>query len=518
MGRGNGIVMEKAKENGKKDGGNEFKWFMTKRVLIGVAIVAALLWVGGSLFELFEESAGELARTGAEPAPALDASDAGHETVASHEAPAADDRATGRDEHATADDHEAAPAGERDDAHDPGETAPKAPAGSMKAFLEDLDPDHEPAEPPAGKLLADAKKEAEPTDHREEPVADHVEAAVEETHGDVAPGHKAEEAPTADHAEEAASDHAEKAVADHAEEATPDHGEEAVADHAEDAVADHAEKAAPDHAEKAVPEKKEEAHAAEAPHAPRAKGVAFVEAAIKPLDYELNERFWGWRTNDIIRLTDNVNSYQMGVLEVTRRTAVILTERLSRIGSSAAYDEDLEQSMNWLMIKPENYWFPRPESKYQDALDNMRLYMEKLEKGEASFYTRADNLIPLLTAYKDLLGSCDENLVKATEKSGIEVSFFKADNYFYYAQGTAGALGSILEAVHHDFEEVLKSRDGAEALHHAIESCHRATGMDPWIILDSSLSSVFANHRANMAAAISHAKFYLEVMIKVLST
>ncbi|MEK6196313.1 MAG: DUF2333 family protein, partial [Deltaproteobacteria bacterium] len=84
---------------------------------------------------------------------------------------------------------------------------------------------------------------------------------------------------------------------------------------------------------------------------PRAKGVAFVEATIAPLDYELNERVWGWRSNDILDFTDNINNFQLGVLEVTRRTVVVLTERISRTGATAAFDENLESAMNWLMIK-----------------------------------------------------------------------------------------------------------------------------------------------------------------------
>jgi CBS-domain-containing membrane protein len=47
---------------------------------------------------------------------------------------------------------------------------------------------------------------------------------------------------------------------------------------------------------------------------PKAKGVAFVEATIAPLNYELNERFWGWRSNDILNFTDNVNNLQLGVI------------------------------------------------------------------------------------------------------------------------------------------------------------------------------------------------------------
>ena len=250
----------------------------------------------------------------------------------------------------------------------------------------------------------------------------------------------------------------------------------------------------------------------------RPKGAAFVDAAIKPLNFELYERWWGWRSNDILDFTDNVNNFQLGVLEVTRRTVVILTERISRTGSTAAFDSNLENAMNWFMIKPDRYWFPSPESKYKDGLKELEIYKEKLEKGEANFHTRTDNLIPLLMAYEDLLGSCEENLVKGKEANGEPISFFKSDDYFFYTKGVASAMGTILEAVMEDFLITVESRRGTEVLHHAIESCRHAAEIDPLMITNSSLSGILANHRANLAAPMSHARFYIGVLIKTLST
>ena len=145
-------------------------------------------------------------------------------------------------------------------------------------------------------------------------------------------------------------------------------------------------------------------------------------------------------------------------------------------------------------------------------------YLEKLKAGKATFYIRTDNLIPLLASFEDLLGSCDENLVKEVNEDGSPVSFFSVDDYFYYAQGVASAMTTVLEAVHHDFLLTLESRNATELLHHAILACQRAAHIEPWIILDRNLSSILANHRANMAAPISHARFYLGQLIKTLST
>ena len=318
--------------------------------------------------------------------------------------------------------------------------------------------------------------------------------------------------------EEPAAEHGEKAEAQAHEEATPTHTA-AVSTHEEvEKKPEHP--SGTTHEEKAAEAHETTGHGVHkiAEAKPRAKGVAFVEATIAPLDYELNDRFWGWRSNDILDFTDNVNNFQLGVLEVTRRTVVALTERISRTGATAAFDENLENGMNWLMIKARKYWFPSPESKYNASLNELRIYMEKLEIGEANFYSRTDNLIPLLMAYEDLLGSCEENLVKTKEDDGSSVSFFKADDYFFYAKGVVSAMGTILGAVQEDFKDIVETRGGVDVLHHAIESCHHASEIDPLIITNSPLSGILANHRANLAAPLSHARFYIGVLIKTLST
>lgn len=248
------------------------------------------------------------------------------------------------------------------------------------------------------------------------------------------------------------------------------------------------------------------------------RGVAFVNAMIQPLQYELEDRWWGWRPNDILDFTDNVNNFQLGVLEATRRAAVALAERISRTGTIEAFDVNVQNAMNWLMVKSDRYWLPSPEYKYKAAIEELEKYRDRLMRGEASFYTRQDNLIPLLVAFKDLLGSCEENLVKPREEDGSPVSYFKADDYFYYAQGVVSAMGSMLEAVAIDFHDTIQGRRGSEELHHAIHWYQEAMKIDPWLVLDSSYSSIFANHRANLAGPISHLRFHLGVLITTLST
>lgn len=249
-----------------------------------------------------------------------------------------------------------------------------------------------------------------------------------------------------------------------------------------------------------------------------ARGVTFVAATISPLEYELKDRWWGWRPNDILDFTDNVNNYQLGVLEVTRRAVMNLAGYISRKGGNDEINKHCENAMNWLMIKPESYWFPSPESKFKDALDELKVYAETLNQGKAFFYTRPDNLIPLLQTFEDLMGSCEENLAKSHEKTGEEVSHFKADDHFYYAKGVAEAMGTIMEAVAEDFAQTVEPRRGSEILETIITECHHAKTIDPLYVTNADLSGFLANHRANLATRIAGARYALGLLIKNLST
>lgn len=254
------------------------------------------------------------------------------------------------------------------------------------------------------------------------------------------------------------------------------------------------------------------------PEATMPPGVAFVDALIASMDYELNKRLWGWRPNDIIEFTDNINQYQLGVLEVTRRAARALTENIARTGSTAAINKNLERAMNSFMIRADRWIPPSAESQYREAIANLNRYKDQLINHEESFFTRTDNLVPLLKAMEELMGSCDENLVKHYEENGDPVSTFQADNYYYYAKGVASALLPLLEAVEHDFNKVMVTRNAADIMEQAIESCGHASHLSPWLfVTEANLNGIFANHRANMAAHISHSRFYLGLMVESLS-
>jgi hypothetical protein len=242
----------------------------------------------------------------------------------------------------------------------------------------------------------------------------------------------------------------------------------------------------------------------------RVQGLTFLDAITTPLQSEL-DRFWGWRPNDLIEFTDNVNNFQLGVLEATRRTSIALAERISRSGSSDPYVPELERAMSLFAIDPRNWIFPRPESKYQDGLDNIRKFGEMLQRGEARFFNRMDNLVPLLLTYESLLGSSTENLLRR------DVGFFQADDVFFYSQGVVVMVLSSLKGVGVDFRETIEAAQAFGVYSEIIVSLERMAEMDPPVILNSDPNSIFANHRANMAGLMSRCRFLIHILYGALT-
>jgi hypothetical protein len=252
------------------------------------------------------------------------------------------------------------------------------------------------------------------------------------------------------------------------------------------------------------------------------KGETFTRALIKIMDDQVNQPLFGWRSNTIafgkLGLTDNVNNIQLGVLEVARRTVVVLNEYLTRFATTEAYDPRVNEAMNFFMVSPDKYWFPSASGKYREAMQDLEVYIENLKKGRSRFYSRVDHLIALLSNYKDLLGSSYHNLIKDTEADGQAISWFKVDDYFYYSQGIALAMAEMLEAVSKEFHPELQKKNSHKLMEDAIHALHSASHLDPWVVTNGAKDGILANHRANMSTYIGEAEHVIATLQMQLAT
>jgi hypothetical protein len=79
-------------------------------------------------------------------------------------------------------------------------------------------------------------------------------------------------------------------------------------------------------------------------------------------------------------------------------------------------------------------------------MENLERYIDDLKHNRSRFYTRVDNLIALMTHFRDVLGSAFHNLnkrhqIKDTKADGSSLSWFVCDDYFYFAQGVRAGDG-----------------------------------------------------------------------------
>ena len=259
-----------------------------------------------------------------------------------------------------------------------------------------------------------------------------------------------------------------------------------------------------------------------APPRPAVKGEAFTRALIKIMDDQVNQTWFGWRSNTIIfgklGLTDNVNHVQLGVLEVARRTVVVLNEHMTRFATTEAYNPQVNEAMNFFMVSPDKYWFPSASGKYREAIQDLEKYIAALGRGQSRFYGRVDNLIALLINYKDLLGSSFHHLIKDTEADGSTVSWWVVDDYFYFAKGIAIGMSQMLEAVKDDFHHELQKKNSHKLLDDAIHALHGASHLSPWVVTNGAKDGILANHRANMATYIGEAEHVIATLQTVLAT
>ena len=252
------------------------------------------------------------------------------------------------------------------------------------------------------------------------------------------------------------------------------------------------------------------------------KGEVFTLALIKIMDDQVNKTWFGWRPNTILfgkmGLTDNVNNLQLGVLEVARRTVVVLNEHMTRFATTEAYNPQVNEAMNFFMVSPDKYWFPSASGKYREAMQDLERYIEGLKGGRARFYSRVDYLIALLSNYKDLLGSSFHNLLKDTEADGHPVSWFMVDDYFYYSQGIALAMAEMLEAITKEYHQELQKKNSHKLLEDAIHALNAASQLDPWVVTNGSKDGILANHRANMSTYIGESEHVISTLMSQLAT
>lgn len=262
-------------------------------------------------------------------------------------------------------------------------------------------------------------------------------------------------------------------------------------------------------------------------------GSSTVATMIEITDTLLHKR-GGYLHNDIIPpsiFMDNIPNWEFGVMVQVRDMARTLRNNLSRSQSQSTEDIDLVAAEGQFYFDNNSWMLPETESEYQKGIVSLEKYMIRLgdpKQQSAQFYARADNLRIWLSELETRLGSLSQRLSASVGKRQLDTSlagdtaatqstvaapeqelktaWSELDDVFYEARGTTWALLHLLQAVEHDFHDVLQKKNALISLQQIIRELEptQDTLWSP-LILNGDGFGMLANHSLVMGAHISRA-------------
>lgn len=237
----------------------------------------------------------------------------------------------------------------------------------------------------------------------------------------------------------------------------------------------------------------------------------------------LTEKKGGYLHNDLMLpgvFLDNMPSWELGALRQVRDMTRVLHRDLG-LSPRMVEDADLADA-DAAFSSDENAWaFPSAESELVRGTAAVRSYAARLATGrDARFLVRDAYLVQWLSAVEgglDVLSARlnaslpDHPVLIGRHPAGMQplpqTPWWRVDNVFYEARGSAWALMHLLKAVEIDFGPELAQRQALLSLRAAIHELE-ATQQTIWspVILNGSGFGVFANHSLVMANYLNRAR------------
>ncbi len=204
---------------------------------------------------------------------------------------------------------------------------------------------------------------------------------------------------------------------------------------------------------------------------------------------------------------DNKASFQRGVNQAVRRTTIELVDTLGRVRGTSQIDTDLQSARGNLQFDEYTWYFgvspfgpktPTP-SFYRSAANYLQAFNDRLERCQAVFDARADNLLQFIDRIANDIGATSAVLRDRSEKYDSGWFDTRADDRFWFAYGQLYGYYGILTAAGEDFQDVINQR-GLDQLWSALEDQLRAAlNIQPFIISNGSESGwLMPSHLATM--------------------
>jgi hypothetical protein len=262
-------------------------------------------------------------------------------------------------------------------------------------------------------------------------------------------------------------------------------------------------------------------------------GYTTTATLIRLAETLLNKR-GGYLSNDLFPpgvWMDNVPNWEFGVITQVRDAARAYRIGFARSQSQSAEDPDLSVAEGKFFFDNSSWAFPQTESEYRAGIRLFERYLARLadpNQANAQFYARADNLQQWLGGVETRLGSLSQRLSASVGKRQLNLDlagdatatqstaapldgnyqtpWLELDDVFYEARGHTWALLHLLQAMEHDFGDILDKKNARISLQQIIRELE-STQTVLWspMVLNGSGFGFLANHSLVMASYISRA-------------
>jgi hypothetical protein len=222
---------------------------------------------------------------------------------------------------------------------------------------------------------------------------------------------------------------------------------------------------------------------------------------------------------------DNKASFQRGVNQAIRRTSIELVDSLGRVRGTSQIDNDLQKARENMQFSEDAWYFglnpfgpktPTPNF-YRTAIGSLRAFNGRLERCQAVFDARADNLIQFVDRIANDIGSTSAILRERSENYDRGWFDTRADDRFWFAYGQLYGYYGILHAAGADFEDVIQQRSLGSLWVTTESQLRAALNIQPFIISNGNESGwLMPTHLATMGFYVLRVRSNLVELRQVL--
>jgi hypothetical protein len=193
---------------------------------------------------------------------------------------------------------------------------------------------------------------------------------------------------------------------------------------------------------------------------------------------------------------DNKASFQRGVNQAVRRTAIELVDTLGRVRGTSQIEPGLQSARGKLQFDETVWYFslnpfgpktPTP-SFYRSAIEDLGAFNERLAKCEAVFDARADNLLQFIDRIASDIGATSAILRDRSEQYNSGWFDTRADDRFWFAYGQLYGYYGILAAAQADFRDVIDRRGLVQLWKILTEQLRASLNIQPFIVSNGAES------------------------------